>query len=117
MFYKVLSCSPNILSGLIRRLTHRKCGLIAIKQKKRYLLPDLSNVGECNRLKESWKGKKSKWINTQTTINSKDTVLIYKARRLQLNNLNFSLTSKRRNNLLLLSGLWFTNYCRVLPTY
>ena len=82
MVYKVLSCSPNILSGLIRRLTDRKCGLIAIKQRKRYLHADLSNVGQCNRLKESWKGKKSKWINTQTTINSKDTVLIYNARRM-----------------------------------
>ena len=60
----------NKLSGLIRRLTDRKCGLIAIKQRKRYLLPDLSNVGQCNRLKENWKEKKSKWINTQTTINS-----------------------------------------------
>ena len=70
MVYKLLSCSPNILSGLIRRLTDRKYGLIAIKQRKRYLLPDLSNVGQCNRLKENWKEKKRKWINTQTTINS-----------------------------------------------
>ena len=53
MVYKLLSCSPNILSGLIRRLTDRKCGLIAIKQRKRYLRPDLSNVGQCNRLKEN----------------------------------------------------------------
>ena len=43
----------NKLSGLIRRLTDRKCGLIAIMQRKRYLLPDLSNVGQCNRLKEN----------------------------------------------------------------
>ena len=53
MVYKVLSCSPNILSGLIRRLTDRKCALIAIKQRKRYLPTDLSNVGQCNRLKEN----------------------------------------------------------------
>ena len=43
----------NKLSGSIRRLTDRKCGLIAIMQRKRYLLPDLSNVGQCNRLKEN----------------------------------------------------------------
>ena len=53
MVYKLLSCSPNILSGLIRRLTDRKCGLIPIKQRKRYLRADLSNVGQCNRLKEN----------------------------------------------------------------
>ena len=53
MVYKVLSCSPNILTGLIRQLTDRKCGMIAIKQRKRYFLADLSNVGECNRLKEN----------------------------------------------------------------
>ena len=53
MVYKLLSCSPNILSALIRRLTDKKCGLIAIKQRKRYLPPDLSNVGQCNRLKEN----------------------------------------------------------------
>ena len=41
------------LSGLIRRLTDRKYGLIAILQRKRYLLTDLSNVGQCNRLKEN----------------------------------------------------------------
>ena len=70
MVYKVLSCSPNILSGLIRRLTDRKCGLIAIKQRKRYLPTDLSNVGQYNRLKENWKEKKSKWISIQPTINS-----------------------------------------------
>ena len=70
MVYKVLSCSPNILSGLIRRLTDRMSGLIAIKQRKRYLRPDLLNVGQCNMLKENSKEKKSKWINTQTTINS-----------------------------------------------
>ena len=58
MVYKVLSCSPNILSGLIRRLTDIKCGLIAMKQRKRYLLPDLSNVGQCKRLKKVGKGKK-----------------------------------------------------------
>ena len=51
MVYKVLSCSPNILSGLIRRLTDRKSGLIAIKQRERYLHADLSNVGQCNKLK------------------------------------------------------------------
>ena len=50
MVYKLLLCSPNILSGLIRRLTDRKCGLIAIKQRKRYLHADLSNVGQWNRL-------------------------------------------------------------------
>ena len=70
MVYKLLSCSPNILSGLIRRLTHRKCGLFAIEQRKCYLHADLSNVGQCNRFKENRKEKKSKWINTQTTINS-----------------------------------------------
>ena len=43
----------NKLSGLLRRLTDRKCGLIAIKQRKRYLQSDLSNVGQCNRLKEN----------------------------------------------------------------
>ena len=53
MFYKVLSCSPNILSGLIHRLTDRKFGLIAIKERKHNLLADLSNVGQCNRLKEN----------------------------------------------------------------
>ena len=51
MVYKLLSCSPNILSALIRRLADRKYGLIAFKQRKRYLRPDLSNVGQCNRLK------------------------------------------------------------------
>ena len=58
MVYKVLSCSPNILSGLIRRLTDRKSGLIAIKQRKRYLHTDLSSVGQCNRVKGKWKEKK-----------------------------------------------------------
>ena len=53
MVYKLLSCSPNILSALMRRLADRKYGLIAIKQRKRYLPPDLSNVGQCNRLKEN----------------------------------------------------------------
>ena len=43
----------NKLSGLIRRLTDRKCGLIAIMQRKRYLQSELSNVGQCNRLKEN----------------------------------------------------------------
>ena len=43
----------NKLSGLIRRLTDRKCGLIAIMQRKRYLHSELSNVGQCNRLKEN----------------------------------------------------------------
>ena len=95
MVYKVLSCSPNMLSGLIRRLSDRTCGLIALKQRKRYLPSDLSNVGHCNRLKKNSKQKKSKWINSQTTINSKDTVLIYNTRRMQLNILTFSLTSKR----------------------
>ena len=70
MFYKVVSCFPNILSGLTRRLTDRKFGLIAIKQRKRYLRADLSNVGQCNRLKENSKEKKSKLINKQTTIKS-----------------------------------------------
>ena len=60
MVYKVLSFSPNILSGLIPRLTDRKCGLIAIKQRKRYLLADLSNVGQCNILKENGKKKEKK---------------------------------------------------------
>ena len=45
MVYKLLSCSPNILSALIRRLADRKCALIAIKQRKRYLPTDLSNLG------------------------------------------------------------------------
>ena len=58
MVYKLLSCSLNILSGLIRRLTDRKCGLIAIKQRKRYLHADLSNVGQCNKLKGKRKEKK-----------------------------------------------------------
>ena len=58
MVYKVLSCSQNILRDLIRWLTYRKCGLIDIKQRKRYLHADLSNVGQCNRLKENWKEKK-----------------------------------------------------------
>ena len=53
MVYKLLSCSPNILSGLIRRLTDRKYDLIAIKQRKRYLLADLSNARQYNRLKEN----------------------------------------------------------------
>ena len=70
MVYKLLSCSPNIISDLLQRLTDRACGLIAVKQRKRYLLPDLSNVGQRNKLRENWKEKKSKWINTQTTINS-----------------------------------------------
>ena len=70
MTYKLLSSSPNILSGSIRRLTDRKFGLIAIKQRKRYLHADLANVGQCNRLEENWKEKNNEWINTQTTINS-----------------------------------------------
>ena len=41
----------NKLSGLLRRLTDRKCGLIAIMQRKRYLPTDLSSVGQCNRVK------------------------------------------------------------------
>ena len=49
----------NKVSGLIRRLTDRKCGLIAIVQRKRYLRPDLSNVDQCNRLKEIEKRKKA----------------------------------------------------------
>ena len=53
MVYKLLSCSPNILSGLIRLLNYRKRGLIAIKEIKRYLHADLSNLGQCNRLKEN----------------------------------------------------------------
>ena len=53
MVYKLLSCSPITLSGLVRRLTDRKCVLIAIKQRQRYLRPDLSNVGQRKRLKEN----------------------------------------------------------------
>ena len=43
----------NKLSGLIRRLSDRKCGLMAIMQRKRYLHADLSNVGQRSRLKEN----------------------------------------------------------------
>ena len=71
MVYKVLSCSPNILSGLIRRLTDRKCGLIAIKQRKRYLRPDLSNVGQCNRLKKIEKRKKANGLTHKLPLTHK----------------------------------------------
>ena len=32
--------------------------LWSIKHKKRYLLPDLSNEGQCNKLNGNWKEKK-----------------------------------------------------------
>ena len=71
MVYKLLSCSPNILSDLIRGLTDRKCGLIAIKQRKCYLQSDLSNVGQCNRLKENRKEKKANRLTQKLSLTHK----------------------------------------------
>ena len=70
LIYKLLSCSPNILIDSLRRYKNTKFGVIAIKKRKRYLRADLSNVGQCNKLKVNEKKKTSKWINTQTTIKS-----------------------------------------------
>ena len=71
MFYKGLPCSPNILSGFIRRLTDRKSGLIAIKERKRYLRADLSNVGQCNTLKEIEKKKKGNGLTHKLPLSHK----------------------------------------------
>ena len=71
MVYKLLSCSPNILSGLIRGLTDRKCGLITNKERKCYLQSDLSNVGQCNRLKENWKEKKANGLTHKLPLTHK----------------------------------------------
>ena len=62
MVYKLLPCSPNTLSGLIRRFTDRTCGVISIKQRKRYLHADLSSVGQC-KLKDKCKEAKEKQMD------------------------------------------------------
>ena len=71
MIYKLLSCSPNTPSCLIRWLTDRKCVLIAINQGKRYLHADLANVGQCNRLKENWKEKKGNGLTHKPPLTHK----------------------------------------------
>ena len=71
MVYKLLSCSPITLSDLVRRLTDRKCVLIAIKQRQRYLRPDLSNVGQRKRLKEIEKRKKANGLTLKLPLTHK----------------------------------------------